>query len=98
VCPTGFLGRPKDVDGAVLVGIFRVGPLRTLRFEFRVLLRERVRNVLEEDQAEHDMLVFGGVHIRAERVGSLPQFPLETKICPITRCCHYATSPCDIRP
>jgi hypothetical protein len=39
----------------------------------RVLRLEGVGDVLEEDQAEHDMLVLGGVHAAAQRVGHLPE-------------------------
>ena len=68
------LGRhPEDVLRAVLVGVLGVGALRLLGFELRVLLLEGVGDVLEEDQAEDDVLVLGGVHAAAERVGHLPE-------------------------
>jgi hypothetical protein len=51
-----------------------------LRIEPGVLLLERVGDVLEEDQAQHDVLVLGRIHVRAQRVGSLPQFPLEPEV------------------
>jgi hypothetical protein len=42
---------------------------------------ERIRDVFEENQAERDVLVLGGVHVVAQRVGRLPQLRLETKLC-----------------
>jgi len=53
--------------------VLRVGALRLLRFELRVLCLEGVGDVLEEDQAEHDVLVLGGIHATAQRVGHLPE-------------------------
>ena len=41
--------------------------------ELGVLLLEGVGDVLEEDQAEDDVLVLGGVHAAAQRVGHLPE-------------------------
>ena len=38
-----------------------------------MLLLEGVGDVLEEHQAEHDVLVLGGVHAAAQRVGHLPE-------------------------
>ena len=40
---------------------------------FYVGFLECVGDVLEEDQAEYDVFVFGGVHAPAEGVGHLPQ-------------------------
>jgi hypothetical protein len=41
-----------------------------------MLLLEGVGDVLEEDQAQDDVLVLGGVHRTAERVGHLPELGL----------------------
>ena len=41
-----------------------------------VALLEGVRDVLEEDQAEHDVLVLGGVHGTAQCVRRRPEFGL----------------------
>jgi len=38
-----------------------------------VLLLEGVGDVLEEQQAERDVLVLGGVHAAAQGVGHLPE-------------------------
>ena len=59
--------------GAVLVGVFGVGALALLRVELGVLRLEGVGDVLEEDQAEDDVLVLGRVHVVAQRVGGLPR-------------------------
>ena len=34
---------------------------------------ESIGNVFEEDEAQHDVLVFGGVHVGAQLVGGRPQ-------------------------
>ena len=66
-------GTQKMFCGAVLVGVFGVGALSFLGFERGVLLLEGVGDVLEEDQAEDDVLVLGGVHVAAQGVGHLPE-------------------------
>ena len=68
------LGRhPEDVERAVLVGVFGVGALRLLGYELGVMLLESVGDVLEKDQAEDNVLVLGGVHAAAQRIGHLPE-------------------------
>ena len=75
VCPAGFLGHPENVLGDVLVAI--LGSLVSPPGQHgRVPLRERVRDVLEEDQAEHDVLVLGRIHRAPERIRHRPQFGL----------------------
>ena len=44
---------------------------------------ERVGDVLEEDEAEDDVLVLGGVHIVAHLVGCRPHRRLEAEIGPV---------------
>lgn len=69
------LGRhPEDVLGAVLVGILRIGALILLGFQPRVHFLERIGDVFEEDQAQDDVIVFGGIHAAAERVCHAPEF------------------------
>jgi hypothetical protein len=41
-----------------------------------VLLLEGVGDVLEEDQPQDDVLVFGGVHAAPQGIGHAPQFGL----------------------
>ena len=68
------LGRhPEDALGTVLVGVFGVGAVDDLLLQLRVGLLEGIGDVLEEDQAEDDVLVLGGVHAAPEGVGHLPQ-------------------------
>jgi hypothetical protein len=43
-------------------------------------LLEGVGNVFEEDEAEDDVLVVGGVHVAAELVGGLPEGLLEAEV------------------
>jgi len=69
VRPAGFLRHPEDVDRPVLVRVFRVGPMCPFGLELGVLLLEGVGDVLEEDQAQDDVLVLGRVHVGAEGVG-----------------------------
>ena len=60
------LGRhPEDAFGAVLVRVLGICTLRDLCLELRMFLLEGVGDVLQEDQAEDDVLVFGGVHAAA---------------------------------
>jgi hypothetical protein len=80
VRPAGFLGHPEDIDGPVLVRVLRIGSLVLLGYEPGVLLLEGVGDIFEEDQAEYNVFILGGVHVGAERVGGLPQFPFETKV------------------
>ena len=45
-----------------------------------MLFLEGVGDVFEEDQAEDDVLVLGGVHVAAQLVGGLPELLLEAEI------------------
>lgn len=80
VRPAGLPGDPEDVDSPILIRVFRIGALGAFGIKFGVLLLEGVGNVFEEDQAEDDMFVFGGIHVGAERIGGLPQFPFKTEV------------------
>jgi len=75
VRPAGFLGDPEDVGGQVFVAVFGIGA-----FEFAgvggeegAAFFEGVGDVFEEDEAEDDVFVFGGVHVGAEFIGGLPE-------------------------
>jgi hypothetical protein len=50
------------------------------REQRRVIFLKCVGDVLEKDEAEHDVLVFGRVHVRTELVGSEPELGLEAEI------------------
>ena len=68
------LGRyPEDALGAVLVRVFGVGAPGLLGEQRGMALLEGVGDVLEEEQAEADVLVLGRVHAAAQRVGHLPE-------------------------
>jgi hypothetical protein len=47
---------------------------------------EAIGNVLEEDQAERDVLVVGRLHVAAQLVGGLEQFSLKAKVATIAGC------------
>ncbi len=73
VRPARLARDPKDVLGAVLIRVLGVGAVGLLCDKLCVVLLEGIRDVLEEDETEHDMLVFGGVHAAAQGVGHAPQ-------------------------
>jgi len=75
--PAGLPGHPEDARGAVLVRVLGVGARGAVGLELRVLGLEGVTDVLEEDQAQDDVLVLGRVHVVAQRVGGLPELGLE---------------------
>ena len=74
--PSGLSRHPEDVLGKVLVGVLWVGALVAFGFEPGVGLFEGVGDVLEEDEAEDDVFVFGGVHAAPEGVGHAPELGL----------------------
>ena len=72
-------GTQKMLTARYSSGSSGSAPLFSLGLELGVLLLEGVGDVLEEDQAEHDVLVLGRVHVGAERVGGPPEFALKAK-------------------
>jgi hypothetical protein len=72
VRPAGFGRNPEYVDGTVFVWVFRIGTFGTRRHEPGVVLLKSVGDVLEENQTEYDVLVFGGIHRAAEGIGGGP--------------------------
>ena len=71
-------GTQKTFSAAVFVAVFGVGALRSLgQRAGGVPLLEGVGDVLEEDQAEDDVLVLGRVHVAAQLVGGGPELLLE---------------------
>jgi hypothetical protein len=58
---------------AILVRILWVGAFLAFRLQRSVLLLEGVGDVLEEDQAEDDVLVLRSVHAAAQCIGHLPE-------------------------
>ena len=72
LAPAGLWRNPEDVLGYVLVPV--LGCFLTPFVEnLGASLLESVRDVLEEDEAEDDVLVLGGVHVVAEGVGHAPE-------------------------
>ena len=76
--PASGFGNPEDVFGGVFVAVLGVGV--RLALEGGVALLEGVGNVFEEDEAEDDVLVVGGVHVAAKLVGGLPEGLLEAEV------------------
>jgi hypothetical protein len=84
--PARGLGHPEDIDLAVVVAVFEfcrdqfggvemvivVGVGKAPR-QFGTPRGEGVGDVLDEDQPEDQVLVFGGVHVGAQLVGGRPQ-------------------------
>ena len=54
------------------------------------LLLEGIRDVLEEDQAEHDVFVLGSVHVGSQRIGGPPEVAFKAEIRSVT-CGGHAT-------
>ena len=61
VRPAGLHRNPEDVFGDVLVAVLG-GFFAPLSKHDRMALLESVGDVLQEDEAEHDMLVLGRIH------------------------------------
>ncbi len=78
VRPARGLWHPEDVVGPVFVLV--LDAVRILFFEFGTLGHEAIGNMLEEDQAEDDVLVIGRLHIGANLVRRLEQFGFETEV------------------
>ena len=67
---------PENVLGVVLVWVLGIGPLAALRLQPGICFLKGIGDVLEEDKAEDDVLVFGSVHAAPQSIGHLPQFGL----------------------
>ena len=76
--PACRLRNPENVLGEILLGILRVGQL--VGEQLGPLGLEGVGDVLEEDQAEGDMLVIGRLHVAAQLVCRRPELRLEPEI------------------
>lgn len=79
--PAGLFGDPEDIGGQILVFVLRVsaGVVALAGHERLIMFVEFVGNVFEENQAQHDMLVFGCVHIVAQLVGGKPELGFEAE-------------------
>ncbi len=78
--PPRFLRDPEDVLGEVFVAVFGVGAVLLVGHEGRVLLLEGIGDVLQEDEAEDDVLVLGRVHVVPQLVGGGPKRGLEAEV------------------
>ena len=76
--PARLLRHPEHVLGQILVRVFGSGGV--FRQQRRALRLEGVGDVLEEDQAERDVLVVGRLEVLAQLVGGEEQLRLEAEI------------------
>ena len=74
--PAGGCGHPEHAFRRVLVAVFGVGTVHLSR-NLGMALRKAVRDVLQEDEAQHDMLVVGGVQMATQLVGGGPELGFE---------------------
>jgi len=77
VRPARFLRHPEDVRGQVFVRVLSRGGV--VGQQGGALRLEGQRDVLEEDQAEGDVLVVGGLEVLAQLVGGLEELRLEAE-------------------
>ena len=77
VAPAGVGRHEEDVFGAVFVAVFGVGAHVCFADQLGVQALEGVGDVAQEDQAEDDVFVFGGVDVFAQFVGRFPELGFE---------------------
>ena len=88
VFPAGAFRHPEDIDLAVVVAVLQlsdeqfgvavmqeivVGRISKAPGQFGAAGGEGVGNVFDENQAEHEVLVFGSIHVGAQLVGRGPE-------------------------
>ena len=78
--PTRFFRHPKHIGGEVFIFVLRVRAFTLLCDQFGVLLIERIGDVLKEDEAEDNVLVFSRVHVVAQLVGGEPELGFEADV------------------
>ncbi len=76
--PAGFIRDPEDILGEVFVAVFGIGKI--VFGELIVEFLEGIGDVFEEDQAEDNVLVFGGVHVSTEQIGGRPEGLFEAEV------------------
>ncbi len=91
--PARDLGHPEHISHGVVIALLqrgglvgRIGQVQVgrgvveLGFELLAALVECVRDVFDEDEPKHDVLVLGGVHAGAQLVGGGPERFLEVLV------------------
>ena len=78
VRPAGVLRDPEDVFGEVFVGVFC--GVRIIGEQGRAFGLESVGDVLQEDQAESNVLVVGWLQVAAELVGGKEELRLKAEV------------------
>ena len=73
VRPARFGRHPEDVLGAIFVGVFRVRAARLLGDELRVLLLERIRDVLEEDETQRTTCLYSAASMLPRSASAICQ-------------------------
>lgn len=68
---------PEYLVAEVFVAVFGIVAIGGAVGKPPVFGFKSIRNVFQEDQAQHDVLVFGGVHVGAEFVGGGPEGAFE---------------------
>ena len=76
MAPARLARYPEDAHRPVLVRILWVSTLALLAYELGVPFLECIGDVLEEDQAQDDVLVLRRIHRAPQRVGHAPQLGL----------------------
>jgi hypothetical protein len=79
--PAGFLRNPEDIFRQVFVAVFGVGVL--FQQQLGMNFFERIGNIFQKDQAEHDMLVFRSIHVAAQLVRRCPELALKVESCAV---------------
>jgi hypothetical protein len=94
--PACLFRHPEHTLRAVLIGIFGVGPSILPRplHQKVVHLLERIRDVLQEDESQHHMLVLARVHVVAQLIGRLPQRGLKPDRCRGCLLCRFLLCHC----
>ncbi len=77
--PARLLRHPEDILCPVLVRILRVGSQFLLCQQLLVLHVERIRDIFEENQPQHHMLVLGGIQVIPQLIRGSPKLRPEIK-------------------
>ena len=72
--PAGRCGYPEDAFRRVFVAVFCCVSASFFPDDFLMPLGEAVRDVLEENEAQHHLLVVGGIQVPAQLVRRGPEF------------------------